>query len=74
MSTPSLPTEHVGSLPRPSRLQQVVLDAEIGAASAADREREQSQALIDTINKLEATGSPYVNDGEQYRLVFQAIL
>lgn len=72
MSTPSLPTEHVGSLPRPSRLQQVVLDAEIGAAGAADVEREQSRAVLDTVHKLEATGSPYVNDGEQYRLSFSS--
>lgn len=70
MSTPTLPTEHVGSLPRPSRLQQVVLDADIGAASAADLERERDAAVVDTIRRLEQTGSPLVNDGEQRRLSF----
>lgn len=70
MTTPSLPTEHVGSLPRPSRLQQTVLDAEIGAATKEALAAEREAAVADTIRRLEETGSPLVNDGEQRRLSF----
>ena len=65
-----LPTEQVGSLPRPARLQRAVLDAEIGAVSAAVLEREQERAVADTIDRLAETGSPIVSDGEQRRQSF----
>ncbi|GAA2837017.1 methionine synthase II (cobalamin-independent) [Leucobacter komagatae] len=65
-----LPTEQVGSLPRPSRLQRAVLDAEIGAISAAELEREQDHAVADTLRRLAETGSQIVSDGEQRRQSF----
>ena len=65
-----LPTEPVGSLPRPARLQRVVLDAELGLASATELATEQEQAVRDTLAGLEATGSPIVTDGEQRRQSF----
>ena len=65
-----LPTEQVGSLPRPARLQRAVLDAEIGAISADELASEQKFAVRDTIERLAATGSPIVSDGEQRRHSF----
>ncbi|GAA1317475.1 hypothetical protein ACFSWE_10565 [Leucobacter albus] len=65
-----LPTEQVGSLPRPARLQRTVLDAEIGAISATELEAEQELAVRDTLDRLAATGSPIVSDGEQRRQSF----
>lgn len=65
-----LPTEPVGSLPRPARLQRVVLDAELGLASASELAEEQNRAVRETLLGLEATGSPIVTDGEQRRQSF----
>lgn len=65
-----LPTEQVGSLPRPGRLQRAVLDAEIGAISDDELAREQDLAVRDTLDRLAATGSPIVSDGEQRRQSF----
>lgn len=65
-----LPTEQVGSLPRPARLQRTVLDAEIGAVPASVLADEQELAVRDTIERLIETGSPIVSDGEQRRQSF----
>ncbi|WP_336991278.1 hypothetical protein [Leucobacter sp. VD1] len=65
-----LPTEPVGSLPRPARLQRAVLDAETGLASLAELRAEQDLAVRDTLGRLAATGSPIITDGEQRRHSF----
>ena len=65
-----LPTEQVGSIPRPASLQRAVLDAEIGQVSASELEAEQARAVGETLERLEATGSPIVSDGEQRRQSF----
>lgn len=65
-----LPTEQVGSLPRTARLQQVVLDAEIGQATQQELAAEQDAAVRDTIERLALTGSPIISDGEQRRQSF----
>ncbi|TDP94552.1 methionine synthase II (cobalamin-independent) [Leucobacter luti] len=65
-----LPTEAVGSLPRPSNLQRVVLDAETGLASQEELTAEQDRAVADTLTRFAATGSPIVSDGEQRRQSF----
>ena len=67
-----LPTEPVGSLPRPSVLQRAVLDAEIGQISAAELERAQDAAVRDTLDRFAETGSPLVSDGEQRRQSFSS--
>lgn len=66
----ALPTEQVGSLPRTTRLQQVVLDAETGIATAEERQTEQDRAVRETLEQLAATGSPIISDGEQRRESF----
>ncbi|HVL30913.1 MAG TPA: hypothetical protein VM299_01650 [Solirubrobacteraceae bacterium] len=60
-----IPTEPVGSLPRPSSLQAAYADYDAGKISKEDLEREQDAAVKDSIERMEATGSPIVSDGEQ---------
>ncbi|MEU0932477.1 5-methyltetrahydropteroyltriglutamate--homocysteine methyltransferase [Embleya sp. NPDC005971] len=61
----TIATEPIGSLPRPPELLAATADFQAGriddAALAAARER----AVRDTIERLEAIGSPVVTDGEQ---------
>src|SRR3954468_15893901 len=60
-----IPTEPVGSLPRPSTLQAAYADYDAGNISKEDLEKEQEAAVKDSIERGEATGSPIVSDGEQ---------
>ena len=60
-----IPTEPVGSLPRPSKLQAAYAAYDAGEISKADLEAEQEEAVRDSIARMEATGSPIVSDGEQ---------
>ncbi|HEV3063046.1 MAG TPA: cobalamin-independent methionine synthase II family protein [Vicinamibacterales bacterium] len=58
----SIPTEPIGSIPRPSRLIEAV-EAAGGSIPALDPLYED--AIQDTIEQFEATGSPVITDGEQ---------
>lgn len=60
-----IPTEPVGSLPRPSRLQAAYADYDAGTIGRAELEAEQDAAVRDSIERFEATGSPIISDGEQ---------
>ena len=60
-----IPTEPVGSLPRPMKLQEAYAAYDAGDISFADLEKEQDSACKDSIERMEATGSPIVSDGEQ---------
>ena len=60
-----IPTEPVGSLPRPSSLQAAYADYDAGKIDHAALEAEQEAAVRDSIERMEATGSPIVSDGEQ---------
>ena len=61
-----IPTEPVGSLPRPSTLQAAYADYDAGKIGKEDLEAEQDEAVRDSITRMEATGSPIVSDGEQW--------
>lgn len=61
----AIPTENVGSLPRPAKLQAAIADYDAGKIKQADLKREQDAACKDSIERMEATGSPIVSDGEQ---------
>ena len=66
----TIPTEPIGSLPRP----QALIDG-MGAAAAGTIAPEQLEALYDdavsdTLRRFEATGSPVVTDGEQRKQSF----
>ncbi len=60
-----IPTELVGSLPRPMSLQQAYADYDEGKISFDDLQAAQDAAAEDSIKRLEATGEPIVTDGEQ---------
>ncbi|MFY9887249.1 MAG: 5-methyltetrahydropteroyltriglutamate--homocysteine methyltransferase [Streptosporangiaceae bacterium] len=60
-----IPTEPVGSLPRPSRLQQAYADYDAGKITREQLETEQDTAATDSIQRAEATGAPIISDGEQ---------
>lgn len=60
-----IPTEPVGSLPRPSTLQQAYADYDAGKIDHDQLRAEQDTAVRDSIERFEATGSPIISDGEQ---------
>ncbi len=60
-----LPTEPIGSIPRPEELLDAARSHEAGALDDAEFERIYQHALRDTIARFEATGSPVLSDGEQ---------
>jgi 5-methyltetrahydropteroyltriglutamate--homocysteine methyltransferase len=61
-----IPTEPIGSIPRPRALMDAVLD------SATPPERLEAlfdEAVRDTVAHFEATGSPVITDGEQAKVM-----
>jgi methionine synthase II (cobalamin-independent) len=60
-----IPTELVGSLPRPMKLQEAFQAYDDGTISHDDLVAEQDKAAEDSIKRLEETGEPIVTDGEQ---------
>jgi 5-methyltetrahydropteroyltriglutamate--homocysteine methyltransferase len=57
-----IPTEPIGSIPRPARLIEAI--ARVGPTDP-QLEPLYDEAIRDTIHRFEATGSPVVTDGEQ---------
>ncbi len=60
-----IPTEPVGSLPRPTKLQHAYAEYDAGKITFAELSREQDAAALDSIRRSEATGEPIISDGEQ---------
>ena len=60
-----IPTEAVGSLPRPAKLQAAYAEYDAGNITKEQLEAEHEEAVQDSIRRLEATGSPIISDGEQ---------
>ena len=60
-----IPTEPVGSLPRPARLQAAYAAYDAGEIKLGQLEDEQDTAVADSIQRGEATGAPIISDGEQ---------
>jgi len=60
-----IPTETVGSLPRPRKLQDAYEELDQGKIELSDLQELQEEAAKDSIKRLEETGETYVNDGEQ---------
>jgi 5-methyltetrahydropteroyltriglutamate--homocysteine methyltransferase len=65
-----LPTEQVGSIPRPAALIQAIQGFEAGSISQPELNALYHSAVQDTIQRLEATGSPVITDGEQAKHSF----
>jgi methionine synthase II (cobalamin-independent) len=63
----SIPTEPIGSIPRPPEL---ILARQDSAISGAELEAVYADAVRDTIARFEATGSPVITDGEQRKPSF----
>ena len=61
----SIPTENVGSLPRPLKLQAAIKDYDSGIITHQQLMLEQDIACYDSIKRMEATGAPIISDGEQ---------
>ena len=60
-----IPTEPVGSLPRPAKLQAAIAEYDLGRITKEQLSAEQDAAANDSIKRMEATGSPINSDGEQ---------
>jgi 5-methyltetrahydropteroyltriglutamate--homocysteine methyltransferase len=61
----ALPTEPIGSVPRPDYLLAGLADLAAGKIDQAAFAALRDQALADTIQRFEDTGSPVITDGEQ---------
>jgi 5-methyltetrahydropteroyltriglutamate--homocysteine methyltransferase len=60
--TMTIPTEPIGSIPRPPRLIEAMANGNI---SDPNLDPLYEAAIRDTIERFEATGSPIITDGEQ---------
>src|ERR1700721_4095950 len=65
-----IPTEPIGSIPRPADLLAAMGAHAEGKISAEQLKAAEEAALRDTIARLEETGSPVVTDGEQTKPSF----
>jgi 5-methyltetrahydropteroyltriglutamate--homocysteine methyltransferase len=65
-----IPTEPIGSIPRPPRLIQAIADYQAHKIARDVLDAEYSDALRDTIDRLQRTGSSVLTDGEQTKPSF----
>jgi len=65
-----IPTEPIGSIPRPPELIAAVTEFQEGRLAQDKLSALYTDALRDTIRRLEATGSPVITDGEQTKPSF----
>lgn len=66
----SLPTEPIGSIPRPVELIEAWSGLQSGQISPTQFDRIAELAVRDTLQRFEETGSPVVTDGEQTKPSF----
>ncbi|MFH8612547.1 cobalamin-independent methionine synthase II family protein [Streptomyces sp. NPDC018029] len=66
----SIPTEPIGSIPRPPALLDALAQHAQGQLSEADLAKFQAQAAADTLAHLERIGCPVLVDGEQSKPSF----
>ena len=60
-----IPTEVVGSLPRPTYLQKAYADYDAGKIQQTEFEKVQDKAVEDSLAKMSGTGEVLITDGEQ---------
>ncbi|HEU4891863.1 MAG TPA: hypothetical protein VFT47_09955, partial [Vicinamibacterales bacterium] len=65
-----IPTEPIGSIPRPADVIGAWNDRRAGRLSEEGFRQILDSALRDTLRRMEATGSPVVTDGEQTKSSF----
>jgi len=66
----NIPTEPIGSIPRPAYLQQAMAALADGQIEAEEFGKLVDKATQETIQELEKTGSPVISDGEQSKPSF----
>ena len=66
----AIPTEQIGSIPRPPQLLEAIQSFGAGGITAQALERLYPEALRETIIRLEQTESPVITDGEQTKPSF----
>jgi 5-methyltetrahydropteroyltriglutamate--homocysteine methyltransferase len=66
----TLPTEPIGSIPRPPALQAAMAAAADGRIGPDALEAAFDEAVGDTLSRFEGTGSPVITDGEQRKPSF----
>src|SRR5882757_7934223 len=66
----TIPTEPIGSVPRPQYLLKAMSQFAAGALDQVALEAWQDQAVAETIERFVAVGSPVVTDGEQAKPSF----
>lgn len=65
-----IPTEPVGSIPRPQELIDAAVAHAAGEVTDEDLAGQYEDAVRETIQRFEATGSPVISDGEQSKPSF----
>ena len=70
MAIMTIPTEPIGSIPRPAALLETIAAFHKQQISSDALEEATAEALRDTIHRLEQTGSPILTDGEQTKPSF----
>jgi 5-methyltetrahydropteroyltriglutamate--homocysteine methyltransferase len=65
-----IPSEPIGSIPRPPELLAAMREHAVGKMSDESLCTSEESALKDTIRRLEETGSPVITDGEQTKPSF----
>lgn len=66
----SIPTEPIGSIPRPHGLLEGIRDFSAGRISQEELSSLYDDAIRDTVQRFEETGSPVITDGEQAKPSF----
>ena len=66
----TIPTEPIGSIPRPQKVITAFEQYERESLSREEFDSICSEAVRETIEKFEATGSPVITDGEQTKPSF----
>jgi len=66
-----LPTEPIGSIPRPKELVDAILSYREGQLDRNELDEIYDQSIRDTLEAFETTGSPVITDGEQTKPLFE---
>jgi 5-methyltetrahydropteroyltriglutamate--homocysteine methyltransferase len=66
----SIPTESIGSIPRPPQLLEAIREFRAGRLSQERLDACYDEALRDTLQRFADTGSPVISDGEQTKSSF----
>ena len=65
-----IPTEPIGSIPRPARLLDALNAYRNGGITESELNNAYEAAIQDTVSRFEETGSPVISDGEQRKSSF----